>query len=252
MGILGKIKSRYVVLEPKNKTNECPIFFIPGISNDIDCVGSLISEMAYQGRKVICLAYPESYKGSVTKKFTDRVEESNSYKPHLEFFKKGIEKLVGEDKFELRGLSLGGGIAQELMLDPKISQKIKKSVLIFPSNMAKITPSSYNKGLLNDFYHLIKKENFTRLPSWAFTYGSKLYRNEIMDSLSKKASIPFSKWEKIKNETLILIGKKDYITNGVNTNFDSIDKNPNIKTCILPDSIHVTPVLYPEKVLKYI
>lgn len=252
MGVLGKNKSKYVILEPKIKTDECPVFFIPGISNDLDCVGSFVSEIAYQGRKVICLAYPESYQGSVTKNFSKRVGESTSYQPHTEFFKRGIEELVGEKEFELWGLSLGGGISQELMLDTEISQKVKKSVLICPSNMATITQASYNKGLLNDFYHLLKKENFCRLPSWAFTHGPKPYRNETMDALGKKAAIPISNWEKIKNKTLLLVGQKDYITNGIKADFDNISKNPNIKICIIPNGIHATPVLYPEKVLKYI
>lgn len=252
MGVLGKNKSKYVILEPKIKTDECPVFFIPGISNDIDCVGSLISEIAYQGRKVICLAHPESYQGSVSKNFAKRVEESTSYQPHTEFFKRGIKSLVGENKFELWGLSLGGGFAQELMLDSEISQKVKKSVLICPSNMATITRSSYNKGLLNDFYHLLKKDNFHRLPSWSFTHGPKPYRNEIMDALGKKAAKPFTDWQKIKNKTLLIIGENDYITNGVNADFDNILKNRNITTVIFPNFIHATPILHSQKVLKYI
>lgn len=150
MGELGEQMARFIVLTPpeSRKAEETdskpPIFLISGISNDLESMGSLPQEIAFQGRKVITIAYPESWHGDVTDAFGRAVEESSSYEPHTLFFKRAIENIgqnadvkkeLGDySKIELWGWSAGALMVSEMLTDKDFGQKISDAVIIAPAS----------------------------------------------------------------------------------------------------------------------
>ena len=97
-----------------------PIVLIPGISNDLENMGMLPQEMAFEGRNVIFIGYPENWMGDVTNEFADAAQKSGNYEPHTTFFKRAIEKIkkdpglrtkIGDfEKFDIWGYSAGSVI----------------------------------------------------------------------------------------------------------------------------------------------
>jgi hypothetical protein len=140
MGDLGKQKSQYVDLTPKNNDlSKPPIILIPGISNDLDNIGEFPIELAAFGRRVIMIGYPESWMGKVTKDFRNAVEKSEKFEPHIKFFKSAIENLLGGDKqIDMVGVSTGSVIISELMKNENFNFRVNQSNLIIPPGLIEV------------------------------------------------------------------------------------------------------------------
>ena len=140
MGELGKQKSQYCCLTPKNNDlSKPPIVLIPGISNDLDSIGGLPIKLAASGRRVIMIGYPESWMGKITKDFRNAVEKSEKFEPHVEFFKSVIENLLGFDnQIDMVGISTGSIIISELMKNKNFNLRINQSNLIIPPGLINV------------------------------------------------------------------------------------------------------------------
>lgn len=148
MGDLGEQTARFVVLTPpesrKTETSESksPIFIIPGISNDLESMGMLPQELAFRGRKVVMIGFPESWHGEATDAFGKATEQSKSYEPHTTFFKKAIEAVALDQgvidrigtpsEIDLWGYSTGAAIVAEMLTDTKFSENISNAAIICP------------------------------------------------------------------------------------------------------------------------
>ena len=247
---IGTLSSKFTIIEPLTPSDQVPIFFIPGRGNDLDCVGSLLVELAKNGRKVICVAAPESYQGSTTKEFLGKLKHDYFYNNHKKFFKEALKAIVPDEKVELWSLSMGTGISQQLLLDKEIQYKVTKSTLICPTNLIELNLPKFIAGCIKDYSLLLRK--YSRIwPRWVFTIGKKENRNEIMNEDNKMIAIPFKRWSEIKTPLDIFIADKDGMTYGYLADRTKIMKNQNIKTYLFP-GIHETPALNPKFLLKYI
>lgn len=147
---LGEQMARFVVLTPPEgrKTPETdskpPIFLIAGISNDLESMGMLPQEIAFQGRKVITIAYLESWHGNVTDAFRKSAEELQTFELHTSFFKEAIKKIrensavkeqLGDfSQIELWGWSAGALMVTEILEDPSFQEMISNAVIIAPAS----------------------------------------------------------------------------------------------------------------------
>lgn len=156
LGGLGVQTARYVVLsalaeKPPGLEEEIkvkpPIFLIPGVSNDLEGIGSLGHELALQGRQVVMVAYPEAWKGRVTKEFAQAAQEvvtSDNYEPFTKFFEGAIDNILQDPDFvkqngvqqsiELWGYSTGANLVADILRDEKYQKMTTDAVLISPGS----------------------------------------------------------------------------------------------------------------------
>jgi hypothetical protein len=248
---IGKMSSLFTEIKPKKITNEIPIFLIPGMSNDIECVGSLLIELAKAGRRVICLGYPESYQGNTSKEFVKALKGDYSYDNHKQYFKEAIKKIIPNEKLDLYGVSTGGGISMQLLLDSEIQPKINQSVMICPTNITKLTLPGAIYGSINEFYHL-GIVSFDKLSQWEWISGQKDHRSQIQYEEAKMIASPFNKWSEIKTPISMFIYTNDKITNGIKyKQQEEINNNPQIKVHVLKGP-HFTSLIKPQFLVKYI
>lgn len=146
LGSLGEQMSRFVVLRPPNTDNtKPPIFLIPGVSNDLEKAGSLPHELALQGRTVIVVSFPESWKGRVTREFveaTKKIAASDDFDPYTAYFKKVITQIQESADFrkeygnhetiELVGFSTGANLVADILRDKDYQEKVTNAVLYNP------------------------------------------------------------------------------------------------------------------------
>ncbi len=252
----GKQKSRFVNIKPPKHLDQKkpPIFFIPGIGNDLDRVGSIINEIAFTGRQIICLAQPESFKGKTTNEFTKLVKKSSGYQPHLDYYQQAINKLIPNGDFELYGLSMGGGLSQELLKIPQIYQRITNAVLFSPTNTNRISLFKFISGLIHNTNNI--NSDILNFPRYNKTFGYKKNRQKIIVSLCLKGTKTQEQWKDLHvkpgGKITIITGDKDHITYGSLLNKEKLKTNPQIEHIIFKNGIHSSPITKPKEFLKQI
>jgi pimeloyl-ACP methyl ester carboxylesterase len=128
-----------------------PIFLIPALSGDLHGVEPLLRELALQGRRVICIAYPEAHHGHITPEFVEEVKEQETFAPHVRFFEEVMKAKLGEEcDREIWGYSAGGAIAGEILTRFKWLGKISRGVLLAPASLVEQSLLQFGKGFLHD------------------------------------------------------------------------------------------------------
>jgi len=268
---LGEQTARYTRIEApeSRKTPETstkpPIFLIPGISNDIDCVGALAQELPYSGRSVVVVGFPDSFMGSVTKEFAQAVEASPDYTPHTEFFKHALDALIREDTpVELWGFSTGSPIVEQILNDPKFQEKVTNAVLISPASVVDQTSKQLTLGTIKEIGKLLKR--LSALGKYTYTSGredtvppepegQRAIKKEVFGSLLTRVRTNLPLWEQARvkegGNIIVVSGKKDEMTKSYLAE-DAFTQNPQIHVLHLSEGSHATPLTEPEEVLRKI
>ncbi|HSA83806.1 MAG TPA: alpha/beta hydrolase [Patescibacteria group bacterium] len=268
---LGEQTARYTMIEPpegrKNleQGSKPPIFLIPGVSNDIDCVGALTQELPYQGRSVVVVGFPESFLGHTTKGFADAVDASQDFGPHVNFYKQAITSLMGDQgDIELWGFSTGAPIAAQILHDPKFQERVTDAVFLSPASTVNQTSMQLNRGAIHELGHLVKE--FGLLPKYTFSTGvndnmppmtddHKKLRKRIMGTLIKKVGTVSEYYTdaRVKDggKITIVSGEKDEITKSYRAT-NMLSQNPQTTVISLPDGHHATPLTQPERVIPIV
>jgi hypothetical protein len=263
----GELKARVVDINPpegsqtEETKNMPPIFYIQGISNDIECGSAFLTELALQGRRVVSVGYPESFMGQTTQEFADAVEEDEGFGPHTEFYKTVIDKLFKEgEEIELYGYSTGAPIVSGILQEKKYQERTKNAALLFPAASVDQTVNSINLGVVHDMGFI--KENSSA--SLNLTVASKRpqekeqikLRKEIMGSLMKKIGKANESWRTARVEEggniVVISGEKDAITKSAQMNEEFKRGNDQIKAAVLPDAYHSTLQIKPDRVVAEI
>lgn len=262
---LGGQTARYVEIVPPNtlKTlgteSKPPIFLIPGISNDIDSVGALLQEIAFYGRRVITVAFPESHMGRVTPSFALAARKSSDYEPHVSFYKQVIKTFFGENsKLELWGFSAGAPVSAQILTDPEFQKRTTDAVFLCPGSSVNQTKRELYSGLVSEIVGFSRR--FGKLAKLSVTHGRKTpeevgqreLKKQIFNSLLEKVCRRFDFWKQAKVEAggkiIVVSGRKDQIT----TSSKAIKKflqNPQITILDLPSGSHATPLIEPHAIL---
>jgi len=267
---LGEQMARYTTINPVNlkeqaeTDNKAPIFLIPGISNDIDCVGALVQEIPYQGRKVITAGFPESFLGKATQEFAQAVETSANYEPHVAFYKKAIEALLKKNtRFDLWGFSTGAAISAGILQDPEFKKRINNLTLICPAGATDQTDKEFKSGILQERIRVFSSINslgrYTYTDEWKNPTGQDRekfrIRKSVFDSLFKKVSKKCDWYNDMNLDSFgkitVVMGEKDEMTKGYRAKSDFMH-NPQVDVIDLPKAFHSTPIMEPKEIVAKI
>lgn len=262
---LGKQRSRMVdlVLPDHARSPEAkampPIFFVPGLGNDIECVSSLALEAAMRGRRVVVVAYPESFNGQTTPEFVQAVKGDAGFGPYRAFYEAALEATLGAGSpVELWGFSTGGPIGASILSDKQFQERTKQAVFFSPAGVTDQTIGSMNRGALLDARFLLSKgaPNYTfSVPDPAGDKANVRRRDEIFKSVVGKITKRQDVWKTMRvregGRIVIVSGGRDGITKSAESE-DFLNENP--QTIVLPmkDAYHNTPLTEPENVLELV
>lgn len=287
MNELGEQMARFIVLTPPEslRTKESdslpPIFLISGISNDLESMGSLPQEIAFSGRKVVTIAYPESWHGDVTEEFGKAAEESSTFDPHTSFFKGAIdniqnmpqvqEELGDFQDFELWGWSAGALMVSEILKDPKYQQKVANAVIAAPASSVDQSgiklpfdqeipvPGPILKDQYHTFRHLENAANLSvaEKGSIEFTKDKRARMTRTYNALRKKVLKRVEWWngdmQVRKGGKIIVISyKQDELAKTYKV-LDEVRQNKNLTVIELQGGHHglkLRPVEFLEAVRK--
>jgi len=251
-------------LKTPEQISKSPIFLIPALSGDLYGVEPLMKELAKSGRRVISLAYPESFLGQTTEEFARSVEESTTYEPHVSYFKQAINKLIGEgSEFELWGYSTGSSIAAEILAEPAFQQRAKNAVLISPVSVVDQSKPSFNFGIAREGVKIAKMSHGWKVSDVSMVLGSKtplekdnktrrkrIYNALIGNKVIKKLDI----WESARvnnGEIIVVSAGKDEIakSNKALNDFERLDQ---YKVVDYREGSHLSPLTNAEYVVRSI
>lgn len=232
-----------------------PIFFIPGASNDIECVGALAVEMALAGRRVIVVAYPESFNGHATKEFAEAAKTDASYGPHVAFFKAALDHFTSAHKqIELWGFSTGSPITASILQEPSYQKKTTNAVLICPASSVNQSVKDVERGGRSE---LAAFKDFGSTANFVFSTGTKnepnqeqlARRGDIFQSLLQRVARTYTHWPSTHvrdgGRITILSGSRDKITKSSQAK-ELFAKNEQMHFIELPHGFHMTPLIDPK------
>ncbi len=243
--------------EEDNKAD--PIFFIPGISNDIECVNNVIAEIAMQGRDVITVGYPEGFSGHITEDFVKDVEQKSGVDAHAAFFKEVFNKVQKEfgRPMEMWGLSMGAPITAKILNDPEYQEKVSQAVLLFPAQSVDMSSTSMTMGSAKEFNYL---KNKTATLNWTVGTNREVktdqlkLRKKVLGINVKKMLAKDESWKtaSVREGGVITVvsGLKDEITKSYQA--DEEFKNGDLRVIELPDAHHMTINIEPEEIIEKI
>ncbi|MCX6791458.1 MAG: hypothetical protein NT149_00245 [Candidatus Gottesmanbacteria bacterium] len=270
MGELGKQTARYVEVKPPAERNKNlpTIFLVPGISNDIDCVGWLIQELAWEGRTVVCAGFPESHMGKTTEAFARAVKDSKEYGPHSQLFSSELNMLIPEGEVELWGQSTGVPILEQMLQNPDIQERVTNAVGLNPASSVDQTPTSLYSGIAKEAAYLAGE--LKNMPKYTLSGGRReidgitkehplqlKFNKEVMNTLLERVRTKMDLWKtaRVKEGGTITIvsGDKDSMTKSSQEFTDQAklqSENPQVRLLRIPDCHHSTVLIHPEVVLN--
>lgn len=265
---LGQQSSFYadINLSQNNEAEESdkkpPIFVVPALSGDLYGVEPIVRELALSGRRVVSVAYPESFHGKTTEEFANAVDSSKTYYPHTEYFKKAIGKLLQEGDIELWGYSTGGPIVAELLSDPKIQERTANAVIVAPASCVNQSKLSFNAGLLNELKERVKHPGgFSNV---SMVYGRKIPGDTEMLERRKRIfkTLLYGKvckqtqaWKDMRvkenGKITFVLGGKDKITKSYRKAKEFLDlPNPQIEVIEYPQWSHLSPLIHAQELAQ--
>jgi pimeloyl-ACP methyl ester carboxylesterase len=262
----GEQKARIIDIRPVGEEvdDKPPILLIPGISNDLECVSNLATEIAYQGRRVIAVGYPESFMGKTTPEFADAVEKDEGFGPHAEFYKAIVDKYSGENGLEIWGYSTGAPIASTILEQKAFQDKITDAVLLCPAGAVDQSVNDMKLGAIQELKYLKDSGFNAGVDFHSLVIGGrkeqmkedKILHDKIFNSLFEKICQAHTEWEKARvregGKITVLNGEQDRITKSFLVKQGVWKTNPQINSEVIKDGYHSTPLMKPQEVVAQI
>lgn len=265
LGPLGTQEVRMVKLALPEETESTPskkppIFFIPGISADIECIGSLAMEMAMEGREVIVVSYPEAFNGKTTDAFVDAVGKDPEYGPHTQCFESVLTKVLPQGDFELWGYSTGAPIAAKILENKERQTRVTRAVFLCPGGAVDQSIASLALGLTGEA-RIMKDSDVMKYmlsnEGKVEDRQSRARRDNIAQSLMKRVAKKMTDWSKVRvqkgGQVVFISGEKDGITKSARAH-DEFIQNPQAEGAVIEISggTHLTPFTKPKETLAAI
>src|SRR3989344_4500494 len=262
---LGPQTSRLLILDPPEAQTTLetekkpPIYLIPSISADIDPVGGLAQELAFMGRKVVVIGYPESSLGRTTAEFADKASRSPNYEPHVTFFKCALRQVAPEGEIELWADSTGGPIVSEILNDQAFQKRVSQAVLFSPASSVDQSRMELAAGLayeIGGFSGMLG-----RLPAYSLVWGRKTpdlphqdkIKSAIFNAQLDKVCRKAKSWQQMKvkegGKIVIWAGKNDRLTRSYELE-QEVSDNPQVVFLKEEQGLHVTPLIEPQRILR--
>ncbi|HEX3654522.1 MAG TPA: hypothetical protein VHV55_01880 [Pirellulales bacterium] len=264
--VLGVQTAGFTHLSPSSARVGTPtIVLIPGISNDVGCVETLAEELAFSGRIVVVISFPDAVLGRVSLAFADAVEQSATFGPHASFFKSAIKRLLPEsEELELWSYSTGAPIMAEMLNDdPAFSERVKEAVLVNPAGSVSQGRVQFLLGLVKEMVSLLAHPR--DLPSFVFGPPDKKpsddsqkqkeqseAKNRIITALLEHI-VKQTDWSQMKvapgGQITVVTSQSDDVTKCYRAfNKRTRPPNPAIRVVEIPGR-HCTPLLKPAEVI---
>lgn len=241
-----------------------PVFIVPALSGDLYGIEPLMKELALQGRRVVSLAYPESFLGKTTEEFVKAVENSPSYDPHTTYFKKAIKKMIGEEgDLELWGYSTGCPIVAEILSDPAFQNRTKNAVIISPLSVVDQSPIEFRLGVLGEASRLLGMQHGWKTSDVAIVRGAqesldegnmkrrKRASNALIRKIIKKMEIWKDTRVQQDGKIILLSAQKDAITKSHKSLRDFLELK-QYKFVNLKKGSHLSPLTKARYVVRKI
>ena len=259
----GIQKSRIIELDGEGEKKEVPIFLIPGCSEDVECMGNLMTEAALRGRRIISAGYPESYMGETTSEFAEAVEKDPSFGPHTEYFKAVLESILEKNpEIELWGASTGAPIVSSILNQKEFQEKTKNAVLIFPAASVDQSVTSLKIGAAKEFKFILNKFKRFASTTWGDndlgikSEDKRKMHDKINNALVLRDSKKDVSWKNAKvsegSKIIVLSGEKDEITKSKEVEKEYKEGNSQIETYTIKSAYHNSMKTEPEKVMDVI
>jgi pimeloyl-ACP methyl ester carboxylesterase len=146
-----------------------PIVLIGGWGADAAGVENMAVELAYKGREVFFVGYPDSYGGEVPLEFAKATTQAGAegLKPQAEFFiaaHTALLKIYGWDgDVEVWGHSAGSMLAAQMLNDKGWADRVDNAMLIAPAGTAEQSQLNQVVGYARNITRYLR--NIRRLPS---------------------------------------------------------------------------------------
>lgn len=250
------------IQETQSTEPKSPVFVVPALSGDLYGVEPIVRELALSGRRVVSVAYPESFHGKTTEEFANAVDSSKTYYPHTEYFKKAIGKLLQEGDMELWGFSTGGPIVAELLSDPKIQRRTTTAVIVAPASSVDQSKLSFNAGLLYELKERVK--DIGGFSNVSIVYGRKtqgdadmlerrkrIFRTLLYEKVCRETKAWRDMRVKENGKITFVLGGKDKITKSYRKAKEFLDiPNPQIKVIEYPQWSHLSPLIHAQELAQ--
>ena len=266
---LGEQSSRFTILrtpESKRDLNLPLIVLIPGISNDIDPVGTLAQSLAFSGRDVVVIGYPESTLGTVSEQFAAATKITGTFWTHAEYYKGAITEILSNpdlnlnwDSYELWSHSTGGPIGATMLEDTEFQQSISNAVFLSPGSVVDQSAVSLLTGLIKEIAYDLKKDTFVDLARYSIVppgpKGEMKDRKDLtFSSLLTAIRKKHQGWDTTKlssgGKVVFWSGDRDTVTK---TN-DATTLGSGDGQVLVRDEAgsHLTSLIQPEKVIEQV
>lgn len=118
--------------------NEPPLIVLGGAASGHKVTKSAVEAFAlqYPGRDVYVVSYPDNLAAEIPESFAKRIKGQEGLDIYTRLLKKTINNL-GFDKFDLIGISMGGGIGIGMGKDREFAKRIRNLMIVSPTNLQK-------------------------------------------------------------------------------------------------------------------
>lgn len=257
-----------------------PIVLIGGWGADAAGVENMAIELAYKGREVFFVGYPDSYGGEIPLEFAQATTQAGAegLKPQAEFFIAAhttLLKTYGWDgDVEVWGHSAGSMIAAQMLNDEGCAVRVDNAMLIAPAGTAKQSQLNQVVGYARNITRYLR--NIKRLPSdlakHSYVSGRRAevnkknpIRNRLHTALQKivwnEGTLPHARTiqqdtydgAKIgKGKIHLIHGGEDYATGAATGDNQYTPKNNSIEIRTSLGMNHADFIMDPESVIEMV
>ncbi|MBP9819839.1 hypothetical protein KBC79_03800 [Candidatus Woesebacteria bacterium] len=260
---LGEQSAQFTILQPpesKKILNHPPVFLVPGIANDIDPVGGLAQELAYSGRTVIVIGYPDSTLGTITPAFAEAVADRKDFSLHSEFFRQAITKISSAlkmESFDLWSHSAGGPISAGILQDNAFQERVQNAVFLSPAACVEQSFARFAWGAISEAVRGLKQ--FSELSKYSLVMPDKKQaaapdrksKDTVFGALLSAVRSEQKTWpSKLASAGKVIIwsGERDTLTHSAESNALPTNSE-SVHHIIEPTGTHLTALVSPEKVI---
>lgn len=255
---IGQAMARYVDMPaPPESKPKNPIVFIPGLSNDLACVDTIVQELNLRGHRVVAFGYPSASQGQVSEEFVQATKALPGFESHSRFYGSAIKEVLGNTPFELWAYSTGGPIAGEMVVNKDLpSNQVERMVLLNPASSIKQSAIQLWDGLVRELRHVVEK-NFAsyglilEAKQPTTTPEDQKKKKGVFDVLLSRIREPFAKWKEMQvkqgGKIVALSCSEDDVTRSKDA-FPQDLQAKNIQPVIVPGG-HMAPIIDASRIV---
>ena len=261
-----------------------PVVLVGGWGADAAGVENMAIELAYQGREVFFVGYPDSYGGKMPLEFARATTQpgQEGLKPQAEFFIAAHTALLMQEAnkgreintVEMWGHSAGCMLGAQMLNTKQWANRVDNAMFVGPAGIAEISQMSQITGYARNITRYLR--NLRSLPSdlakHSYVTGRKATansKNPIRQRLHQKlqklvwneGTLPHAR--EVQSDTyehasigsgniFLMHGGEDFATGSATQENQTNLSNPHIVTVIVPSMNHADFIIDPEYVIEQV